>query len=161
MNKLTYKITLVGLVLLAGCGDAQDLKKQGLLVVNVLDAEHFNDCHIKGSINVPFEQLDDFAKDLDKDKTKLVFYCSNYMCTASGFAAQKYKQMGFKNVWAYEAGMAEWYQKGLQAGMAERYPVEGLCKKPYLTKEMSQSELDQKDDISILSTEKLAEMMHL
>lgn len=153
MNKLTYKMTLVGLVLLAGCGNEQDLKKQELLVINVLDADHFNDCHIKGSINVPFEQVNDFVKDLDKDTTKLVFYCSNYMCTASGFAAQTCKQMGFKNVWAYEAGMADWYQKGL--------PVEGACKKPYLTKEMNQQVLDQKDDISILSTEKLAEMMHL
>lgn len=151
MNRLLFKLTLCSLILLAGCGQTE--KEQGLFVVNVLDADHFNDCHIKGSINITLDQLDDFAKDLDKEKAEVVFYCSNYMCTASGFAAKRLKDMGFAHVWAYEAGMADWYQKGL--------PVEGTCKKSYLTKQMNHEELDQSNDISIISTEDLANKMHL
>ena len=69
---------------------------------------------LQGSINVPFEEVETFAKDLDRD-AEMVVYCANYMCTASGAAAQKLKEMGFENVWAYEGGTAEWYQMGLKA----------------------------------------------
>lgn len=151
VNKLQFKLVLCSLIILAGCWQAEN--KQGLFVVNVLDADYFDDCHIKGSVHVTLDQLDDFAKKLDKQKAEVVFYCSNYMCTASGFSAQKFKDMGFEHVWAYEAGMADWYQKGL--------PTEGPCKKPYLTKQIEQPELDHAKDISIISTEELAKKMHV
>ena len=46
-------------------------------------------------------------------------------------AAQKLKEMGFENVWAYEGGTAEWYQMGLKA--EGKYPVEGTCQASYLS----------------------------
>lgn len=156
MSRLKLYITLGCLVLLSGCGDEQ--KKQGLFIINVLDKEHFDDCHIKGSaqaisVQVSLDQLDDFVKNIDKEKSELVFYCSNYRCTASGFAAKKVSDMGFKHVWAYEAGLAEWYQNSL--------PVQGVCKKAYLNKHVPKAELDQISDISIISTEELAKKMHI
>lgn len=138
------------LLMLPGCFGEQ--KKEGLFVVNVLDAEHFDDCRIKDSVNVTVDELDDFASTLDKEKSEVVFYCSNYMCTASGFSAKKLQDMGFLNVWAYEAGMAEWYQKGL--------PVQGACKKAYLDKKMEKSELDESSEIRIISTDELARKMN-
>ncbi len=143
----TFLMSLV--VLLPGCFGEQ--KKEGLFVVNVLDAEHFDDCHIKDSINVTVDKLDNFAATLDKEKSEVVFYCSNYMCTASGFSAEKLKGMGFSNVWAYEAGMAEWYQKEL--------PVQGKCTKAYLEKKMEKTELDESSKIRIISTDELARKM--
>ena len=146
-----FKATCMLLLLLPACFTGG--KKGGLYVINVLDGEHHADCHIKGSVNVELDALENFVKDLDKDTAELVIYCSNYMCTASGFAAQQLKEMGFKRVWAYEAGMAEWYQKGL--------PVEGPCKKGYLEKVMEKPGLDQKEDIGIISTDELARKMKL
>ena len=73
------------------------------------------------------------------------------MCTASGFSAEKLKGMGFSNVWAYEAGMAEWYQKEL--------PVQGKCTKAYLEKKMEKTELDESSKIRIISTDELARKM--
>lgn len=151
IHRILMRSLMLASLLLPGCW--QDNKKEGLFVVNVLDADHFNDCRIKGSINVTLDELDAFTKNLDKEKAEIVFYCSNYMCTASGFAAQKLRDMGFAHVWAYEAGMAEWYQKGL--------PVEGSCVKTYLQKKIAQSELDQKRDISIISTEELTKKMNI
>ncbi len=152
MNVLLFRgLMLTGLMLLPACWPTA--QKHGLFVVNVLDADYFSDCHIKGSVNIILDQLDEFVKDLDKQKAEVVFYCSNYMCAASGFAAQKLKKMGFDHVWAYEAGMAEWHQKGL--------PTTGKCKKPYLEKQIEEPELDQTKDISIISTEELAKKMHL
>lgn len=48
--------------LLPGCGESQKQeKKSGLVVVNVLDEELYNDCHIQGSVNIPFEKVDELA----------------------------------------------------------------------------------------------------
>jgi rhodanese-related sulfurtransferase len=126
-------------------------KKEGLFLVNVLDAEYYNDCHIKApnSIQVSLENLDAFAATLDPQKSEVVFYCSNYMCTASGFAAKSFVDKGFEHVWAYEAGIADWYQKGL--------PVEGPCEKPYLKKKNEKIELEESLEIRILSTDELAD----
>ena len=37
-----------------------------LYVMNVLDKNSYEDCRIAGSINVPFDQVETFAKDLDR-----------------------------------------------------------------------------------------------
>jgi rhodanese-related sulfurtransferase len=100
-----------------------------LRLVNVLDKALFDDAHIKGSatvasVNVPFVDPAKFAaevKDWDKS-VPVVTYCTNYFCTASGEAAEELMKLGFTNVFAYEAGMAEWVQ--LSKTDAE-YAVEG------------------------------------
>ena len=95
----------------------------GLAVINVLDKELHDDCHIKGSINVPFGEIKDLEKMVDKNAT-VVTYCTNYMCGASGAARKQLIKMGYKNVYVYEGGTAEWKKKGL--------PTVGPCKKGYL-----------------------------
>ena len=148
-NMLYFLCSFSMLLLLPAC--FQESKKEGLFLVNVLDADYYNDCHIKApnSVNISLEDLDAFAKTLNPQKTEVVFYCSNYMCTASGFAAKEFSQRGFPNVWAYEAGIADWYQKGL--------PVEGLCEKPYLRKKNEKIELEESSEIRIISTDELAD----
>lgn len=138
------------LLFLSGCSCEKKKGKPELLLINVLDTEYFNDCRIKGSINVPFEQFEDFAKKLDKD-THVVIYCSNYQCTASFLGARMLKQMGFKNVWAYEAGMAGWFQ--------EKLPVEGFCKQSYLTMSNKPLDIEKESDIEIISTQELQEKL--
>lgn len=98
--------------------------KEGLIVADVNSKEMYDDCHIKGAEHVEMANLDLFAASLDKEKADVVFYCSNYMCAASGAATQKLMKMGFKSVAAYEGGIAEWHQKGL--------PTEGPAKGSYL-----------------------------
>lgn len=148
---LKQKLVLVAaaLLMLQGCFKNEQ-KKEGLFLVNVLDVEYYDDCHIKApnSINVTLEGLEAFTKTVDPEKSEIVFYCSNYMCTASGFAAKELAKKGFKNVWAYEAGIADWYQKGL--------PVEGKCEKPYLNKKIEKLELEESSEIRIISTDELA-----
>jgi len=143
-------LILLALILLSSCSCTKKGEKPELLVVNVLDQEFFNDCHIKGSVNVPFEQLEDFAKKLDKD-THVVIYCSNYQCTASFLGARMLKQMGFKNVWAYEAGMAGWFQ--------EKLPVEGSCTQSYLTMINKPLDMEKESDVEIITTQALQEKL--
>jgi len=124
-------------------------KKKGLVIVNVLDKEYFDDSHIKGSINIPFVQVkQDTPNIVDKD-AEVVMYCSNYMCSASGTARKQLLDLGYKKVYVYEGGTAEWLQKG--------YPITGLSKKEYLKMKLPKPEGKQED--YVLSAEKLKKKM--
>jgi rhodanese-related sulfurtransferase len=107
---------------------AQELKKKmeetsGLLVVNVLPADSFNDCHITSSINIPLEELEEHAKEWPKHK-KIVVYCAHDQCPLSHRAYELLTKLGFQNVFAYEGGIKEWHKKGL--------PTKGECKADFL-----------------------------
>jgi rhodanese-related sulfurtransferase len=120
MKKLVLAIS--SLLVLPGCfWNNQETKTVSekaapLYVVNVLSKDMYNDAHIKGSIHMDLDDLDMYADKWDKN-TPVVFYCSNYQCSASGHAAKVFKKARFTHVYAYEGGAAEWSQLG--------YPMEG------------------------------------
>lgn len=148
-------LTMLSLLvlLLAGCGqEKQQAPKTGLIVVNVLDQDLYNDCHIKDSISIPFESIEQGARDIDKN-AEVVLYCSNYMCSTSEYAGKKLRELGFTNVRVYEGGTAEWFQKGL--------PVEGPSQKSYLSKEVGNFGADSANSIPTISASELAEKMGL
>ena len=139
-----------GLVLLPGCWGEE--KKSGLVVVNVLDKELHDDCHIAGSINIPLDQLDPKMNSIAQD-ADIVFYCSNYQCTGSEYAASKFLKKGFESVSVYEGGMAEWYQAGL--------PVEGKHLKAYLSKPSQKGPDEDGSSIPVITMEQLAKKMKM
>jgi 3-mercaptopyruvate sulfurtransferase SseA len=63
------------------------------------------------------------------------------MCTASGAAAKKFLNLGFKSVAAYEGGIAEWHQKGL--------PVDGPAQESYLKIVMNKPVRVAKEEIAV------------
>ena len=126
MNKFTSLCMVLSSLILVGCWSPFASKKQELVIINVLDEAEFADCHIFGSINIPFDQFEEAAAKFDKNN-QYVIYCSDYMCMSSGYCAKILKDAGFEHVWAYEGGMAEWYQKG--------YPSQGPAALEYLTAE--------------------------
>lgn len=144
-------LSISSLFILSGCDifKKQQPKKTGLVVVNVLDKELFDDCRIKGSINIPFESIEMCDTIIDKD-AEIVCYCSNYFCSASGQSCKILKEKGFSRVFAYEAGTAEWFQQG--------YPVEGPCKSSYLTKHVDPV-AEHDSEISLITTRELAQKM--
>lgn len=135
---------------LPGCWAEQ--KHSGLVVVNVLDKEFYDDCHIKGSINMPLDDVEKKMNRIDKN-AEIVLYCSNYQCSTSEYIAQKLRANGFENVSVYEGGTAEWYQAGL--------PVEGPHVQAYLSKPSSKMVQDEEQDIPIISMEELAQKMNV
>jgi rhodanese-related sulfurtransferase len=119
--------------------------KKNFLIINVLDTQSYDDCHIKGSINVPLSRLDDFAKKLDRT-TEIVVYCANYMCPISKKAWYILNALGFTNVKAYEGGIREWFQLGL--------PCEGTCTDPHLKDQTQKPSQDPK--VITISAQELA-----
>lgn len=146
-------ILIIGILMgLPGCWQKIE-KREGLVVVNVLDKELYDDCHIKGSINIPFEMIEEQAALIDKN-AEIVIYCSNYQCSTSEYAARKLRSQGFTNVSVYEGGTAEWFQEGL--------PVEGPHRQAYLVKPNRQlSREEYAGAIPIITAQDLAFKMGL
>lgn len=110
----------------------EDLKNNSdnIIVINALSAEAFEECHISGSINIPYNELPEKLNSLDKNK-KIVVYCAHKLCSASTEAYKILDQAGFTNVYEYKGGIREWLQSGLK--------TEGICEASYL------HELDRKE----------------
>ena len=141
-SKYCFLISLAALFMLPGCGigsDSEDSKRsqtestaatKNIKVINVLDPELYSDAHIDGSINIEFGKVVDTAKSENWNKdTKIVLYCSNYMCSASGEEARKLKDLGYTDVAVYEGGMAQWYTLSQND---PSYKVVGQAKQEYL-----------------------------
>ncbi len=139
-NSIIVNFISVGLILsLVSCMNMRrDDLKTGVVVVNVLEKELYDDCHIAGSINVPFENIEAYASAYISPSADVVVYCSNYLCSASGHSVKLLKRLGFEHVVAYEGGTAEWYQNNL--------PVVGECKAAYLHKKNSKMGVAIADD---------------
>lgn len=109
---------------------ARDISAQELLdlisagksvrVVNVLNKEYYQKCHIVGSDSVPYNDLKKAAESWKKNE-HIVVYCASKDCPLSGQARDLLIALGFTNVQAYEGGIAEWRALG--------HPVEGECKR--------------------------------
>ncbi len=125
------------------------MAKKKLLVINVLSPKYYHDCRIKGSINVPADELTAYAKDLDRD-TPIVVYCASYKCPVSAKAWKLLHDMGFKNIWAYEGGMNEWYHAG--------FALEGACMEDYIGTPIKRTE-QSKSDVREMEIHELRDIM--
>lgn len=129
-------------------------EKVKTVVINVLDKAYYEDGHIEGSLNIPFEELDQKLPELEaqKDSTLFVMYCANPACTASLEAAKKMQELGF-NVVAYEGGSAEWYQKAQVD--PEHYKFSGPAQQEYL-KEPATIVAQHDGSVKLISAEELS-----
>ena len=143
-------LMLVCSLLLTGCwpfGSSEKVTiKPELVIINVLDKAEFDDCHIKGSINITFDEFQAKISSFNK-QNHYVLYCADYMCMSSGFCAKLLKDAKFEHVWAYEGGMAEWFQKG--------YPYEGPAASEYLTSENINMSEDEEQEVPTITAEEL------
>lgn len=146
-----YSLIIFAVTFLAGCwGSTEKSTEPKLVVINVLDPSYFEDCHIKGSINIPFEQIEEKIKTLDKND-HYVLYCSNYACTAAPFSAQQMQDAGFAHVELLPGGIVEWYQKGL--------PCNGPAQLQYLQEENQPLADDLHGAVPVISSEQLFEKL--
>lgn len=160
---LNYKKLVMAtctLTLFQGCfwnKEAETATKQpaaSLMVVNVLSKELYDDAHIKGSTLLELENMDDAIASWNKE-TPVVFYCSNYQCTGSSHAAREFKKAGFNHVYAYEGGMAEWYQLGKTDAS---YATEGPATQEYLAQVIPAPE-HTSEEVTVISSADLKDKM--
>lgn len=124
INLKMFSLISVSLLFLVGCNFFTPTKKEAqLVIINVLDKTEFDDCHIKGSIHIPFSEFEKKIASFDKNN-HYVLYCADYACMSSGYCAKLLRDAKFDHVWEYSGGMVDWYQKG--------YPIEGSATEDYL-----------------------------
>lgn len=82
------------------------------VVVDVSDVNEFRKGHISGAINVPFSQLEDNLRKLEKHREKpVVVVCPTG--TQAHRAASKLRSKGFSNVNVLSGGLAAWRKENL------------------------------------------------
>lgn len=91
------------------------MEQDGARIVEVLDRKYFDKFHLPGAINVPLS--DEFEREIERavpDKeAPVVVYCMDQDCDASPKAARKMDELGYRNVFDYEAGKMDWKEAGL------------------------------------------------
>jgi len=101
----------------------------------------YDEGHIPGAINIPFDEWDKYSNLLPEDKEKpLYFYCGGVTCALSPKSAHKAKEMGYTNVFNYQEGEPAWKEAGNYLVATEDYVkslltennVNNTEKKPYL-----------------------------
>jgi len=86
-----------------------------LSVIEVLGPDEFNDFHLPRAENIPMgDNFDEQIQQAVADKSQPVLvYCKNTECPASEHAASRMNELGYQNVYDYEAGKVDWKEAGL------------------------------------------------
>lgn len=120
-------------------------KNSQLIIINVLDKKEFNDCHIVGSVNIPFAEFENKVASFNKNN-HYILYCADYSCMSSAYCANILRDAKFQHVWEYAGGIVEWFQNG--------YPVEGPGQEEYLQSENFNYN-DEQDQSKIITAQEL------
>ncbi len=91
-----------------------EMEDKDFILVNVLDPEAFKKQYIRTSINIPVSD-DNFVERVrsvngGKDRAVIV-YCASAECDASTKAAEALDEAGFDEVYDYEGGTKDWFEK--------------------------------------------------
>jgi len=85
---------------------------QNVLIVDVRSKIEYDVIHINKAVHIPVTTamfIKDLAKVRGKDgPTPIAFYCNGHTCAKSYEAAEQALAAGYKNVYAYDAGIYDW-----------------------------------------------------
>lgn len=73
--------------------------EKDIIIIDLRNHASFENCHFKGAVNIPFNQIDERIIELPKDKT-LVFYCSRggqSMLVCNELSGMGYKVVNIAN----------------------------------------------------------------
>ena len=91
------------------------LGSEDLRLVEVLSPEQYRKYHLPGAVNVPFDdRFDENIREAAPDREQpVVVYCADERCDASTQAARQLEDLGYRRVYDYAAGKADWREAGL------------------------------------------------
>lgn len=92
---------------------------ENVKLIMTLDRQAYEKMHIPGSLHFP--NILDALKALDVED-EVIVYCSNPKCPVSIHAYYVLARHGFRRLFRYAGGLAEWQEAG--------YPLEGLMAQP-------------------------------
>jgi rhodanese-related sulfurtransferase len=91
------------------------IDEDAAMLIEVLDADRFEEFHLPGALNVPLSgDFDNDIQDVVPDKHEpVVVYCQDEKCDASPQAARRMEQLGYDRVYDYGPGKVDWKKAGL------------------------------------------------
>lgn len=90
-------------------------------VIEALPASYYENAHLPGAINLPHDAVDELAPERLPDKAaEIIVYCSNEACQNSTIAANRLTELGYANVFDYQAGKQDWIDAGLPTESGNR-----------------------------------------
>ena len=99
------------------------LYNKGITFIDARDTSDFIAGHIKNSINIPFDDFDNYKPRLDQlsKENPLVVYCAGTECDLSILLGNLlFNEMGYKKVYVFFGGWLDWTKA--------KYPVEKSSK---------------------------------
>lgn len=81
------------------------IENQSIVVIDIRDPQSYQQEHINGALNINGENIADFVKNADKEKTII---CCCYRGHSSQSAAMYLVDQGFKDVYSLDGGYEEW-----------------------------------------------------
>lgn len=79
--------------------------------------------HLPGAEKIPRSELARLAPEpIERDET-VVVYCASLDCQESARAARPLEHLGYREVYDFEGGIAEWRRCGLPVVLPERLAV--------------------------------------
>lgn len=81
-----------------------------LILIEALPRDSFEEFHLPGAVNVPLgSDFDERIGEVIPSKaTPVVVYCANTHCKASEKAGSRLEELGYREVYDYEAGKEDW-----------------------------------------------------
>lgn len=94
----------------------RDQDQNNVTVIEALPAEYYEKFHLPGAKNVPLnDQFDEKIRQSAPDKSNpILVYCMDAECDASPKAAKRMEELGYSQVYDYEAGKVDWKEAGLR-----------------------------------------------
>ena len=85
-----------------------------LVLIDARYDKMYKEGHIPSAISLPADKVDSesLSKIAESMNSKLVFYCADTKCPASRIGAAKAIGAGYKYVYEFAGGYAEWKQHG-------------------------------------------------
>ncbi len=111
MKKYAFIIVLLPLILFYAFGMNEEsltpektlemmiLDEDDIVIIDVRTKMEYEEGHIPGSLNMPYNEIDKLIKDISKD-SQLVLYCRSGR--RSGIANEVLTDLGYKNILDYK-----------------------------------------------------------
>ncbi|MGP4043893.1 CBS domain-containing protein [Streptomyces sp. 2A115] len=95
-------------------------------LVEVLPRKPYEQVHLPGALHIGLRDLDQQAPERLDAGRPVIVYCADELCDMSPRAAARLEQLGFREVYDYVPGKADWLAAGLpREGQAASTPMAG------------------------------------